>query len=159
VNARLLGPLAGVLLLTACTGAAPAPAAAPAPPEPPAPPAACLLDTAALRVATGLAWTADATTATDTRCVYDPEGGADAEFVVVDVAEPVTPLEEVADVCADGSRTPAGAGFVCRLAGGGLFAATVRDGELVTLAAAAVPAGTTVDRLAAGLAEQLTLLG
>lgn len=160
MTARLLGTLAAAVLLTACTGGGtPAPSAAPAPPGPPEPPAACLLDTAALRATTGTAWTADAATATDTRCVYDPDGGTGAEFVVVDVAQgPATPLDDVAAVCADGTRTAAGAGFGCRLAGGGVFAATVRDGALVTLAAAGVPATTTADRLATALADQLALL-
>lgn len=160
MNARLLGTLAGAALLTACTGAPAAPDTAPdiAPPAPPAPPAACLLDTDALRVATGVAWTADATTATDTRCVYDPDTGT--EFAVVDLAPaPATPLAEVAAVCTDGTRAPAGDGFACRLAGGGVFAATVRDGELTTLAAASVPAATTADRLAAALADQLVRIG
>lgn len=156
VGARLLGPLACALLVTACTAPV-TPAAAPAP-EPPAPPAACLLDTDALRVATGIAWTADATTATDLRCVYDPDGATVTEFVVVDVAA-ATPLDDVAGVCAEGTRTPAGDGFGCRLTGGGVFAATVRDGELVTLAAAAVPATVTADRLATALAEQLAVVG
>lgn len=156
VGARLLGTLAGAALLVGCAGA-PAPAAPPS--EPPPPPAACLLDTGALRVATGVAWTADSTTATDIRCVYDPAGGTGADFVVVDVAPPgipVPPLDELAAVCEDGTRVPAGDGFGCRLAGGGVFAATVRDGALVTLAAATVPAATTADRLAAALAGQLT---
>ncbi|MDN5933132.1 MAG: hypothetical protein L0I24_19045, partial [Pseudonocardia sp.] len=117
-------------------------------------------DTDALRAATGLVWAPDDTTASDTRCVYDPATGTGAEFVAVDVAPPgVTPLDDIAAVCAAGTRGPAGDGFVCRLPAGGVFAATVRDGELVTLAAASVPAATTADRLAAALAEQLTLLG
>jgi hypothetical protein len=174
VSARLLGTLAGAVWLTACTGTpAPAPAA---PPEPPPPPAACLLDTDALRVATGLTWAPDDTTASDTRCVYDPGTGTGTEFVVVDVdppavTEPPTPLDEptplddptpvddIAAVCAGDTRVPAGSGFVCRLPAGGVFAATVRDGALVTLAAAAVPAATTADALGTAFAEQLTLLG
>lgn len=162
MSARLLGTLAGAVLLTACTGEpAPAPAAAP---EPAPPPAACLLDPDALRAATGLVWAPDDTTASDTRCLYDPATGTGAEFVAVDVAPPgvtgpPTPLDDIAAVCADGTRVPAGDGFGCRLPAGGVFAATVRDGELVTLAAAAVPAGTTADALATALAEQLTVLG
>lgn len=148
-GAALLG-----VLLAGCTGAPP-PAAAPAPaPPPPAPPAACLLDVEALRAATGPAWAADEAVASDTRCVYDPAGGTDGEFVVVDVG-PAVPLDDVAALCADGTRTPAGTGFTCRLPGGGVFAATVHDGDLVTAAAAEVPAATTSDRLAAALGAQL----
>jgi hypothetical protein len=159
VSARLLGALTAAVLLSGCTGVAPVPDPAPPTTEPPAPPAACLLDTEALRVATGLAWAADTTTATDTRCVYDPDGGTGTEFVVVDVAQPGVPLDQVAELCTAGTRIPAGEGLVCGLAGGGVFAATVRGGELVTLAAASVPAATTADRLTAALGEQLARLG
>lgn len=171
VRGRLPGALLAVLVLAVpalagCTGAVPAdprPAGtapadtAPADAAPPAPPAACLLDTGALRAATGLAWTADETAAGATRCVYDPEGGSGTQFVGVDVTPgPATPLDEVAAVCAPDTRTPAGAGFVCRLPGGGVFAATLRDGDLVTVAVASVPAATSADRLAAALGDQLT---
>ena len=80
-GARTAALLAATVLLSllsvGCTGgaiddsAATAPGAVPAPPPPP-PPAACLLDTDALATTTGLSWTADAVTASDTRCVYDP---------------------------------------------------------------------------------------
>lgn len=151
MNGRLLGALAGAVVLTGCAGT-PAPDAAPVAPEPPAPPAACLLDADALAAATGVAWTPDGTAASDTRCVYDARG-SDA-FLVVDLAAPV-PLDDVAAVCDGDTRTPAGSGFVCRLPGGGVFAATEHDGDLLTLAAAAVPAATTADRLASALGAQL----
>lgn len=140
--------------------AAPVPDAPPATTEPPAPPAACLLDTGALQAATGLAWTPDATTAGDARCVYDPASGTGAEFAAVDVApRPSGTLDDIAALCAAGSRTPASTGFVCRLEGGGVFAATDRGSDLVTLAVATVPEGTTAAQLTTALAEQIALLG
>ena len=156
VRAARAVPAGAVLLgvlLAGCT-AAPAPPPPPVPPPPPAPPAACLLDVAALRTATGPAWVADETAATDTRCVYDPEGATAGEFVVVEVG-PAVVLDDVAAVCADGTRTPTGTGFTCRLPGGGVFAATLHDGDLVTVAAVEVPASTTPDRLATALGAQL----
>ncbi len=75
--------LGAVLLGTAgCSGSAPTetapgPDGAPAAPPPP-PPAACLLDTGVLAETTGLTWTPDAVTASDTRCVYDPSPAAPA---------------------------------------------------------------------------------
>ncbi|MBW0115944.1 hypothetical protein, partial [Pseudonocardia abyssalis] len=99
----------------------------------------------------------DEIAASDTRCIYDADGGG-GEFLVVEIA-PAVPLDDVAAVCTAGSRTPAGTGFVCGLPGGGVFAATERDGDLLTLAAAAVPAATTADRLATALDAQLTLVG
>ncbi len=130
----------GVGLLVAVAAGCSAPSGPPAPaPEvapPPAPPAACLLDTAGLTSTTGLGWTPDQTTASDTRCVYDPaapnppaagSGSTAAEpsaaeptgaqpaaansFLAVEIA-PVTAtdagaeLDVVAAACADGSRTP-----------------------------------------------------
>lgn len=151
MNARLLGVLAGAVVLTGCT-AAPAPDAAPVTTEPPAPPAACLLDVDALTAASGVAWTPDEIAASDTRCVYDADGGG--EFLVVEITASV-PLDEVAAVCTSGSRAPAGGGFVCGLPGGGVFAATERDGDLLTLATATVPAATTSERLATALGGQL----
>jgi hypothetical protein len=156
--------LAGAALLAGCT-AGPDPVV----PPPPPPPAACLLDTAALAAITGLSWTPDAATASDTRCVYDPTTlsvpGDRPAFVTVDVVpaqgpDPAAELDTVAGVCDDGSRVPvvAGDGFVCRFQGGNVFAATVRRGDLVTIAASAVPPGTTAARLVIAFDQQLTAL-
>lgn len=158
------GVLAGVALLAGCT-AGPAPVE---PPPPPPPPAACLLDTAALAATTGLAWTPDANTASDSRCVYDPstlsipaDGPA---FVTVDVVaaqdqNAAAALETVAALCDEGSRATAGeSGFVCRFQGGNVFAAIVRGGEVVTIAASAVPPGTTAARLVVAFGQQLAAL-
>ena len=158
----------GAVLLAAALGGCstadvPAPSAPP-PPLPP-PPAACLLDTAALAQATGLTWTPDASTASDTRCVYDPSGTqSPAEgpaFVAVDVTpDPPTALDTVAQLCEDGSRAPVGtSGFVCRYQGGNVFAALVHDGRVVTLAASAVPAGTTAAQLVVAFDQQVAALG
>ena len=65
---RLLFLLAAGALLAAC-GTSPAPAPE-APPPPPAPPAACLLDAAAMATATGVTWTPEESTASDTRCTW-----------------------------------------------------------------------------------------
>lgn len=172
VVAVVASALTAVAVLSACTAAGadrPGPssaAQAPAPPPPPPPPpAACLLDTAALAAGTGLRWTPDPTTASDTRCVYDPDGAAATDFVAVDVDPAVAPgtaaeLDRVAQLCETGSRTPAGdAGFVCRFGGGSVFAAAVRDRQVITVAASAVPPGTTAAQLAAALAGQLTTIG
>jgi hypothetical protein len=158
----------------ACSsGAAPAP-----PPPPPPPPAACLLDTAALAEATGLSWAPDPSTASDTRCVYDPAGtpspDADPAFVTVDVApsagvgaepgggtgaNPDTALDTATALCEEGTAVPAGdAGVVCRFQGGNVFAAVVRDGRLVTVAASAVPEGTTAARLVVAFGQQVAAL-
>ncbi|MBC8093543.1 MAG: hypothetical protein H7Y15_16720 [Pseudonocardia sp.] len=118
-----------------------------------APPAACVLDVTALSAVTGLTWTVDEATAGDRRCVYDPRPAGTA-FVVIDVTAP-TDLETVAQVCAPGSRTPVeGDGFVCRLSGGGVYAARARPDALLTMAAAEIPAGTTADLLAAAFLDQ-----
>jgi hypothetical protein len=130
-----------------------------------------VLDTGALAVATGLDWTPDASTASDTRCVYDPSGSArettpqeDPAFLTVDVEpaeepDPAATLDTVAALCNDGSRAPAGGdGFVCRFQGGTVFAAVVRGGQLVTLAVSAVPSGTTAARLVVAFDQQLTTL-
>lgn len=185
---RMTVPLvAGVLLVagTACTGPAgpagdgtPVPAGAePAPP--PAPPAACVLDTAALAAGTGLTWTADVTTASDTRCVYDPAAPAPStkqpasrrtqpatpEFLAVDLtpatdAPAAEQLDLLAEACTAGSRRPAGPdGFVCGFPEGSVFAARVRAGDVVTVAGSAVPAGTDAEALGAELARQLESLG
>jgi hypothetical protein len=156
----------GALVLTTalggCSAAAPAPA--PPPPPPPPPPAACLLDTAALAAATGLSWTPDASTASDTRCVYDPAGAqrpADGPaFLSVDVTQdPPAALDTVAELCEDGSRAPVGTGgFVCRYQGGNVFAAVVHDSRLVTLSASAVPAGTTAAQLVVAFDQQVAAL-
>jgi len=159
---RIVGALALMAALGGCSGPAPAPA--PPPPPPPPPPAACLLDTAALATATGLTWTPDSSTASDTRCVYDPSAGrrpADGPaFLSVDVTQdPPTALDTVAELCEDGSRAPVStAGFVCRYQGGSVFAALIRDGRLVTLSASAVPAGTTAAQLVVAFDQQVATL-
>jgi hypothetical protein len=155
-------------LLAACTDAGAPEPPAPPPPPPPPPPAACLLDTGALATATGLTWTPDASTASDIRCVYDPSGSPrppeGPAFVAVEVApaadpNPATALDAVAVLCEDGSRVPAGqAGFVCRFGGDSVFAAAVRDGQVVTLAASGVPAGTTAARLVVAFDQQMAAL-
>lgn len=144
----VLGVLAG------CTAVPGNPVSAPEPP-PPAPPAACLLDTAALAAASGVEWTPDLVTATDTRCVYDATGG----FLAVDLA-PGDDLETQAALCDDGSRTDvASGGLVCRF-GAGVFAAAVVDGPAVlTIAAAEAPTGTDATRLVTAFGDQLTALG
>jgi hypothetical protein len=156
----------GAVVLTAALGGCSAAAPAPVPPPPPAPPpAACLLDAAALAAATGLTWTPDASTASDTRCVYDPSGtprpAEGPAFLSVDVTEnPQPPLDTVAELCDDGSRAPVGtAGFVCRYQGGNVFAAVVHDGRLVTLSASAVPTGTTAAQLVVAFDQQVAALG
>jgi hypothetical protein len=158
---RLVGAVVLAATLGGCSAAEP-PAPAPPPPPPP-PPAACLLDTPTLANATGLSWTPDASTASDTRCVYDPSGAPrPAEgpaFVSVDVTEPPTALDTVAELCEDGSRAPVGsAGFVCRYQGGNVFAALVRNGRLVTLSASAVPTGTTAAQLVVAFDQQVAKL-
>jgi hypothetical protein len=142
--------------------------APPPPPPPPLPPAACLLDTAALAAATGVGWAPDASTASDTRCVYDPaasprppEGPVFLAVEVTPAGEPAVALDTVAEVCEDDSRVAAvgdQAGFVCRIQGGSVFAATARDGQVVTLAASAVPSGTTAARLVMAFDQQLGAL-
>jgi hypothetical protein len=157
--------LVGAVVLTVALGGcstAEAPAPAEPPPPPPPPPAACLLDTTALAAATGLSWTPDATTANDTRCVYDPPGDqrpADGPaFLSVDVAA-ATALDTVAELCEKGSRAPVGtAGFVCRYQGGNVFAAVAHEGRLVTLAASAVPTGTTAAQLVVAFDQQVAAL-
>ena len=159
-------------LLAACT-TGPGPVT---PPPPPPPPAACLLDTAAFAAGTGITWTPDASTASDTRCVYDPAGpaagGADGPaFVAVDVAQaqdPAAELDRVGALCADGSRAPMATGgatgspgggeigFVCRFQGGSVFGAAVRGDQLLTVSASAVPVGTTAAQLVLAFDQQLT---
>jgi hypothetical protein len=158
---RFVGAVVLTAALGGCSGAAPVPVA---PRPPPPPPAACLLDTAALAVATGLTWTPDASTASDSRCVYDlPGAQRPAEgpaFLSVEVTQdPATALDTVAELCDDGSRAPVGAaGFVCRYQGGNVFAALVRDGRLVTISASAVPAGTTAAQLVVAFDQQVVAL-
>jgi hypothetical protein len=130
-----------------------------------------MLDTVALAQATGLTWSPDARTASDTRCVYDPSGTPrppeGPAFLAVDVApapDPAGALDTVAALCEDGSRAPAGgsdgnaAGFVCRFQGGNVFAAMAHEGRLVTLAASAVPPGTTAAQLVVALDQQVAAL-
>lgn len=160
--------LVGAVVLTAALGGcsvAETPAPVAPPPPPPPPPAACLLDTGVLTTTTGLSWAPDASTASDTRCVYDPSGTprpADGPaFLSVDVTQdPATTLDTVAELCEDRSRAPVGtAGFVCRYQDGNVFAAVTHDGRLVTLAASAVPAGTTAAQLVVAFDQQVTALG
>jgi hypothetical protein len=169
---------AGLLLaaaaLAGCTaGTDPDTVARARPPAPPA--AACLLDTGALAATTGLSWLPDAGIATDTRCVYDPQAGAGAgapasgdgpAFVTVEVAPARggaadTELDTVAELCEPGSRAPVPAGdggFVCRFQDGSVYAALVRDRQIVTVAASAVPPGTTAARLVVAFGEQLAAI-
>lgn len=108
-------------------------------------------------MSTGLRWAPDETTATDARCVYDAAPGDGTGFLVVTV-EPLPDggTETVAAVCEDGTTAPAGStGFVCPIPEGGVFGAAARAGDLVTVAAARVPTGTTADRLLPALAAQL----
>jgi hypothetical protein len=181
--AGLLVP--AVLLTAACTAGTPSssglpPIGAPTTP-PPTPPAACLLDTDALATGTGLSWTPDATTASDTRCVYDPgpstaasttptpsgAPGADqgAEFVAVGLAKATdqptaAQLDALAQACTAGSRTPTRqTGFVCRFPAGSVFAGRVQDRRVVTIVASGVPSGTTGDALATAFGQQLDALG
>lgn len=154
VGARGAIALAG-LLLAACTAAPPP--AAPQPPaaEPVGLPAACVLDIAALSASTGLGWAVDDATAGDRRCVYDPQPAGTA-FIAVDVSGPAE-LDAVAQVCAPGPVTSVGVdGFVCRLPGGGVYAARLRADVLLTVAAAEVPPGSTADRLATAFVDQLS---
>jgi hypothetical protein len=165
-SGRAGGVLVGAALLAGCT-AGPDPVATPAPPPPPA---ACMLDMPAFAATTGLSWTPDASTASDTRCVYDPttrsipaDGPA---FVTLDVAamqgtEPAAELATVAELCAEGSRAEVAAGdggFVCRFQGASVFAAMVQRARVVTLAASAVPPGTTAAQLVVAFDQQLTAL-
>lgn len=161
-----------VVALAGCTGSgSSAPDRARQAP-PPAPPAACLLDTAALATTTGVSWAPDQSTATDTRCVYDavgtpPATGTTPAFLAVQLAlapsgDPDVELDTAAQVCEQGSRAPLtadGSGFVCRIAGGSVYAAVARGGQIVTVSASAVPAGTTAARLVVALSGQLTTLG
>ncbi|MGH3566363.1 MAG: hypothetical protein ACRDRH_10075 [Pseudonocardia sp.] len=166
----LLGPavLTGlVVALTACTGGIP-PASAPAPPAVPAPPpalpAACMLDTAALGIVTGVTWTPNATTANATRCVYDPSGAPTAFFVTVDITAlgrnaPADELKNLPGFCDAGTLTPfqAGAGaFMCLFQGGNVFSAVVTNDRVVTISASSVPAGIDKEQLALTFAADLT---
>lgn len=159
-SALLVGSLVSTCGGPAGTQAGPAAASSTAPPVPPA---ACLLDTAAFEAATGIAWTPDATTATDGRCVFDPAGPQDdPAFVTATVAAPApdaaTALTTLAQLCDARSRAEVpgtGGGFVCRFQTGTVVGAAPRGAQLLTLTASAVPKGTTADRLTRGLAEQL----
>jgi hypothetical protein len=152
------------LVLAACSAAPTTPTPPPVQAPPPPPPAACLLDTGGLAAGTGLSWRPDPSTASDTRCVYDPNGAPTpaGEFLAVQIA-PITAtdaggeLDTVASTCADGSRAALaqGSGFVCRFRGGSVFAALVRAGQLITVSASGVPEGTTAARLVLSLQQQL----
>lgn len=154
-------------LLAGCT-ADPAPTRQAAPPPPPA---ACVLDGAALAATTGITWVPDQNTATDTRCVYDAAGpppvpGSTPAFLAVDIAptgggRPDAELDMIAQVCEEGSRAPvtaADGGFVCRTVGGGVYSALVRGGQVLTVAAATVPPGTTGAWLVVAVSRQLGAL-
>jgi hypothetical protein len=159
---------AALVALSAACSSESGPAPTPIPPPPP--PAACLLDTGALTTATGISWTPNAATASDTRCVYDPvrspAPAADGPaFVAVDVAaapgaDPAGTLDTVGALCTTGSRAPVaeGQGFVCRFQGDSVFAATVRGDRLVTVAASAIPPGTTAAQLVLAFDQQLSAL-
>lgn len=151
--------VAPLLLVAGCTVAPtplPDPGPGAAPETGPAPPRACLIDPAALAAATGVGWTPDATTATDARCVYDPADADPAQFVVVTV-EPETDPDVVMQVCAeDDAPLLLTDGFVCRLDGGGVFAAGRFLGRTVTFAAAS-PVGEP-ERLTQAFAEELARL-
>jgi hypothetical protein len=164
------GLFAAAMLAGGCSAAGDPTGTAPrteAQAQPPPPPVACMLDGAALAATTGLTWTPDQSTATDTRCVYDPAGASSrAEFLTVDVTtstdDAASQLDTVAGVCARGSRADidvADGGFVCRFDGGTVYAAVVRDGQLVTISTSAVPAGTTGAKLAVACTEQLRTIG
>lgn len=146
----------GLLLVACAAPAAPVPEPTPTP-EAPAPPAACLIDPAALAMATGVGWTSDSATASDTRCVYDPAGSDPSQFVVVEV-EPDVELDVVMQVCADDDEPLLLAdGFVCRIGAGGVFAAGRTDGRVVTIAAAVAPVGDP-PRLVDAFADELARL-
>jgi hypothetical protein len=124
-------------------------------------------------------------TASDTRCVYDPgpgtapaaaaaatpaapsaaPGTGSPEFVAVELAKASTEpaaaqLDVLAQPCSTGSRTPTRqGGFVCRFPAGSVFAGRVRADQVLTIAASAVPAGTTGDALATAFGQQLDALG
>jgi hypothetical protein len=156
--------LAATFLLAACSNepAQPAPQA-----KPPPPPAACLLDGTTLAATTGITWTPDQPTATDTRCVYDPSGTpGPTGFLAVQVAaspdDAASELDTIAELCERGSRADVqvtDGGFVCRFDGDGVYAALVRGGRVVTVASSTVPSGTTAARLAVAFAAQLTAIG
>jgi hypothetical protein len=115
----------------------------------------------------GVAWTPDQSTATDTRCVYDPAGNpGPAGFLAVDVTSSTdnaaSELDIIAQLCGSGSRADvkaADGAFVCRFDGDGVYAALVQGGRVVTVASSAVPPGTTTARLAVAFTQQLTAIG
>lgn len=160
-------------LVTGCTaGSDPAPPDRGGQAAPPPPPAACRLDTAALAADTGLGWTPDETTANDTRCVYDPDAPAgtartsSVDFVAVEVAPSAgaatAELDNLAELCEAESRISVAAAdgaFVCRFGGGSVFAALIRGGEVLTVAASAVPPGTSAAHLVVAFTQQLSRLG
>jgi hypothetical protein len=160
----LTGLSAVAALLAACTAGervGPAPQA-----QPPPPPAACLLDGTELTATTGLTWTPDQNTATDTRCVYDPPGGSTpAGFLAVDVGsttdDAASQLDTIAELCDSGSRAEVDAadgGFVCRFDGGNVYAVLVRGGQVVTVSTSALPTGTTYAKLAVAMTQQLSAI-
>ena len=158
--AALIAALAAVL--TGCTGAGPAPGPTPAPPPPPVPPTACALDPATLAAATGVAWTVDATTAGDTRCVYLAEDQALLTVSLETGDRAVVTLADLPSVCSGPVRPVPAAGegaFACALPDGGVFAARGAGDVLATVTAGAVPEGTRAEALLAAVAEQLPRVG
>lgn len=163
---RAAALLSAGLLLTGCSVVGD-PTSPPPQAQPPAPPAACLLDRAELAATTGLTWTPDQSTATDTRCVYDPAGNTGpAGFLAVDVEtstdDAATQLDTIGELCESGSRADVAAGdggFVCRFDGNGVYAALVQGGQVVTVATSVVPTGTTAARLAVAFTQQLGAIG
>lgn len=121
-----------------------------------------MLDEAALAALTGLEWTPDRTLASDTRCVYDPANAERTTFLAVELSEvgpegPAAELRLVGQVCQTNRRSvPArDGGFVCRLRGGPVFGAAVAGDQMLTIAASAVPNGTTAQTLTDAVVAEL----
>jgi hypothetical protein len=154
--------LTALAVLAGCTGAPRDAAPTPAPAPPPVPPAACAVDPGALAAETGVAWTVDATTASDTRCVYTADDRALLTVALGTGDDAGVGLGDLPAVCG-GPVTPvptAGEGaFACALPDGGVFAARRTDTVVATVTASAVPHGTTAEALLAAVADQLPRVG
>lgn len=90
-----------------------------------------------------------------------PPGFLAVEIASTRGADPAAELDTIAQVCAPGSRAPVTAaegGFVCRIAGAGVYGAVVRGGQVITLSASTVPAGTSAARLVVAVSQQLAAL-